>query len=145
MGPAESAHVLRPGDADHRDLRAMAFGTGRARDGVEAARVGVGERIVQCVRVAIEALAIPGRCEVRVGADEAAERRVVDAAIHVDECEVVELLVAREAVAGHRGELRQLAGSRHAGPGGLSALAERAEARGRDDVAGCVEDAVGAA
>lgn len=57
------------------------------------------KRIVQTVRVAVEALRIFRHLHVVVGREEAAQQRVVQPAVHVDDADFVEHLVPRVASA----------------------------------------------
>ena len=105
---------------------------------VEPARVRVAERVVVDVGVAVEGL---GRGRVRhegVGGEEPAEGGVVDTAVHVDQADAVEVLVAGEAARG-----LGVGGGRGAGgPVGEPALAVGVEGQALDHDAGLAGDAL---
>jgi len=67
----------------------------------------VGERAVEHVAVGVPALAEGGVGDDGVGREEAAEVRVVNAALHVDEAAIGVVLVAGEAERGRRRERRR--------------------------------------
>lgn len=59
--------------------------------------VAVHHRVVAAVGVAVEALRREGALHLRVGAEEAAQYRVVEAGVHVDDAKLVVVLVACES------------------------------------------------
>ena len=62
-----------------------------------AARVGVGERVVEGVEVAVEVLRVVGHLDVGVGRQEASQYRVVKTRVHVIQPEPRQPFVAGEA------------------------------------------------
>ena len=102
----------------------------------EARGVGVGERVVVGVGVAVEALGTVGRLDKGVGGEEASEGGVVDPAVHVDQPDAVEMLVAGEAARGFPVE-----GVRRTRlPVGQAPLSVRVVGQVRDHGAGLVGD-----
>lgn len=70
-----------------------------AEPGVPA-RIGIFQRVIQYIAVAVIALAVIWCLYDGVGGEEAAEMRVVDATIHVYQADRVEVFVAGEAALG---------------------------------------------
>src|SRR5258706_2339396 len=66
----------------------------------ESARVGEVEGIVGGVAVAVVSLQIRRALNRRVGGDEAPQERIVDAAVHVNELQLIEVFVTGEAAVG---------------------------------------------
>ena len=91
------------------------------------------------VAVAVVGLGVLRELHLGIGADEAAELRVVEPPVHVDETDVVELLVADEAIVGLH---RRNHDAAHDLPVRVPAPAEGIEAQSLDHVAGFVGDHV---
>ena len=68
-----------------------------------SARVDIAQGVVLAVSVAVEALGIVGALHIGIHGEETTHLRVVHAAVHVDEAESIEVLVAREASVEHGG------------------------------------------
>lgn len=101
-----------------------------------AAGVGQRQRVVQYVAVAVQAL--DTGIEHHVGLQEAADLRVVDAAIHVDQPEHVEHVVAGKTLSGAGGNAAQ----RALPVGGVATVAVGIKAHSLDDAAAGVGDGV---
>ena len=63
----------------------------------EAAWVRGRQRIVEHIGIAVVALRVLGKLDVRIGADEPPDVRIVHPAVHVDQVQVVQVLVPGEA------------------------------------------------
>ena len=74
---------------------------GVAASGEPSARVGVLERVEHAVGVAVEALGVLWALDVLVDGEERGHHGVVHAAVHINQAEVVEMLVPREAAVEH--------------------------------------------
>jgi len=69
---------------------------------VPSRRVGVAQRVVGAIGVAVEALRVGGVLHVGVHREEAARQRVVAASVHVDEAEAGHVFLACEASVEHQ-------------------------------------------
>ncbi len=65
-----------------------------------ATGIGIGQRVVQHIRIAVEALQIVRMLDERVRAHEAPDQRVVQAPVHVDDAHLVEVLMHGVAAVG---------------------------------------------
>ena len=100
------------------------------------ARIRVGERIVHDVAVAVVALQVVRELHERGGLQEAAEGRVVDASVHVDDAHRVDHLVTGEAAPSDAGVESGNVGVRELAPGRRrAALSPGTEAHRLDLVA----------
>ena len=74
----------------------------RAAHHLPSTRVGVFQRVVQAIRIAVEALRVVGTLHVGIHREERRHLRVVHTAVHVDQSEGIEMLVAGEPPVEHR-------------------------------------------
>ena len=74
------------------------------------------DRIVQHMAVAIQALRVERCLDERVRRDEAADHRVIHAAVHVDQAEIVQLLVLGVAASRGVADRCEVCGRRRTAP-----------------------------
>ena len=100
---AEQARDGSDRRGDDRTADAGAGSVGHVHEG-EPRRVYRNQRPVARVRIRVDGLAVGEVPDQRIGREEAAERRVVDPATHVDQADVVEHFMRREALPGGVGD-----------------------------------------
>ena len=86
-----------------RGVVALRLGLAPISVGVPSRRVGVAQGVVAAIGIAVEGLGTCRILHVGIHREEAARKRIVASAVHVDETEGGNMLVAREAPVEHRG------------------------------------------